>query len=95
MSLCSSGAQEISSENVRKVVSRVVPAYPELARNMNVRGTVRLQVLVAPNGTVKAVKVYGGHPVLVDAAERAVYKWRWERDSHESNELIELQFNPR
>ncbi len=86
--------QQGSSETTRKVTNRVVPGYPELARAMNVRGIVRLEVLVAPNGTVKSVKVIGGHPVLVQAAERAVQKWKWERVEHESNEAIELRFNP-
>src|SRR6266851_162701 len=87
------GAQQGSSETTRRVTNRVVPGYPELARAMNVRGIVRLEVLVAPNGTVKSVKVIGGHPVLVQAAERAVQKWKWERVEHESNEAIELRFN--
>ncbi|MFY9562209.1 MAG: energy transducer TonB [Terriglobales bacterium] len=87
-------AQQDSSENTRRVTNRVVPAYPELARTMNVKGSVRLEVVVAPNGTVKSVKVMGGHPVLVQAAERAVQKWKWERAGHESNEAIELRFNP-
>ena len=88
------GAQQGSSETTRRVTNRVVPAYPELARAMNVRGIVRLEVLVAPNGTVKAVKVMGGHPLLVQAAERAVQKWKWERVERESNEAMELRFNP-
>jgi len=78
----------------RKVTSRVVPAYPELARAMNVKGSVRLQVVVAPNGTAKSVKVIGGHPVLAQAAERAVQKWKWERVAHDTSEPIELRFNP-
>ena len=88
------GAQQDSSEMTRKVTSRVVPAYPELARVMNVKGSVRLQVVVAPNGTAKSVKVIGGHPVLAQAAERAVQKWKWERSGRETNEPIELRFNP-
>jgi len=88
------GAQQDSPETTRRVTNRVVPAYPELARSMNVKGSVRLEVLVAPNGTVKSVKVIGGHPVLVQAAERAMQKWKWERAGHESNEAIELRFNP-
>ena len=87
-------AQENSSETIRHVTSRVVPAYPELARAMNVKGTVRLQVVVAPNGTAKSVKVIGGHPVLAQAAERAVQKWKWERVAHDTSEPIELRFNP-
>ena len=87
------GAQQ-DSEMIRKVTSRVVPAYPELARAMNVKGAVRLEVVVAPNGTARSVKVIGGHPVLAQAAERAVQKWKWERSGHETNEPIELRFNP-
>ena len=87
-------AQQDSSEMTRKVTSSVVPAYPELARAMNVKGSVRLQVVVAPNGTAKSVKVIGGHPVLAQAAERAVQKWKWERVAHDTSEPIELRFNP-
>jgi len=87
------GAQQ-DSEMIRKVTSRVVPVYPELARAMNVKGAVRLEVVVAPNGTARSVKVIGGHPVLAQAAERAVQKWKWERSGHETNEPIELRFNP-
>ena len=87
-------AQQGSSETTRKVINRVVPAYPEMARRMNVKGIVRLEAVVATNGTVKSVKVIGGHPVLVQVSERAVQKWKWERAGHESNEPIELRFNP-
>ena len=87
-------AQGDSSETTRRVMSRVVPAYPELARTMNVKGSVRLEVVVAPNGTAKSVKVIGGHPVLAQAAERAVQKWKWERVAHDTREPIELRFNP-
>ena len=76
------------------MTNRVVPAYPELARTMNVKGIVRLDVLVAPDGTVKSVKAIGGHPVLVQAAERGVQKWKWEPAGRESNEVVELRFNP-
>ena len=80
------------SESARRVTNRVTPSYPELARTMHMKGIVKLEVLVAPNGTVKTIKTIGGHPVLVDAAERAVQKWRWEPAGHESQEVIELNF---
>ena len=86
--------QAPAPESTRKVTNRVAPPYPELARAMNVKGSVRLEVIVAPNGTVKSVKVLGGHPVLAQAAERAVQKWQWERAAHESSEWVELRFNP-
>ena|SRR5258705_13103632 len=88
------GAQQDSSESVRKVKNRVTPAYPELARAMHVKGNVRLEVVVAANGNIKSVSVVGGHPVLAQAAQRAVEKWKWAPAAHESTEAIELRFNP-
>jgi len=41
----------------RKVKSRVAPIYPQLARQMNISGMVKVQVTVAANGTVKAMAV--------------------------------------
>jgi hypothetical protein len=70
-------AQE-TSEGSRKVMTKVVPQYPNLARSMRLQGVVRADVLVAPNGTVKLIAVKGGQPVLVDAAEHALREWKWD-----------------
>jgi len=86
-------AQE-SSESVRKILTRVAPQYPTLARTMNIRGGVRVVALVAPNGTVKSVEVKGGHPVLAEAAQNAVRRWKFEPASHETSEFVEIQFAP-
>lgn len=86
------GQQE--SESNRKVVSRVVPSYPELARKMGVKGTVRLMATVAPSGLVKGLSPKGGHPLLVQAAESAVEKWKWEPLNHETTESVDLKFDP-
>jgi TonB family protein len=86
-------AQE-SSEGSRKVVTKVVPQYPSLARSMHIQGSVRTDVLVAANGKVKSVEVKGGHPLLGQAAQDAVRQWMWEPAAHETHESIELRFNP-
>jgi TonB family protein len=86
-------AQEVSAGS-RKVVDRVVPQYPTVARRMNIQGVVRLDVLVAPNGTVKSVDVRGGHPLLVQSAQSALIQWKWEPAPRETHETIELKFNP-
>jgi len=86
-------AQE-SSESVRKILTRVAPQYPSLARSMNIRGTVRAVATVAPNGTVKSVEVKGGHPVLAEAAQNALRQWKFEPASHETYEIIEIRFAP-
>jgi TonB family protein len=86
-------AQEPST-GARKVVTRVTPQYPNIARRMSIQGNVRVDVLVAPNGAVRAVEVKGGHPVLADAAQNALRQWKWEPAAHETHETIELKFNP-
>jgi TonB family protein len=54
----------------------VIPHYPELARQMNLAGTVKLAVTVAPNRTVKSMQTVGGNSVLLKAAQGAIYKWK-------------------
>ena len=78
----------------RKLLDRVAPSYPALARNMALEGIVKVEALVAPDGSVKTVDVKGGHPVLAQAAANAVRRWKWEVSSHESHELVELKFTP-
>jgi len=87
--------QEDQPVGKRKVVNRIVPSYPQLARTMNLKGTVRIEAVVAPNGAVKSVAVKGGHPVLVQAAENVIQKWRWEPATHETHEPIEFNFDPK
>ena len=48
---------------------------------MNISGTVKIEVVVASNGTVKEARVVGGHPVLANAALDAAKKWRFEPSS--------------
>jgi TonB family protein len=82
----------VAQESTRKVVTRVSPQYPNLARTMNIQGNVKADVLVAPNGTVKSIQIKGGHPLLGQAAENAIREWKWEPTPHETHEIIELKF---
>ncbi len=82
------------SDIVRRAKTRVQPAYPELARKMNITGTVKVEVVVAPNGTVKDAKVVGGHPLLATAALDAVKKWRFEPAPGESTGIVDFKFEP-
>jgi len=88
-------AQDATGEIARRTKSRVQPAYPELARKMNLTGTVKVEVVVAPNGSVKDAKVVGGHPVLANAALEAVKKWRFEPAAMESSGVVDFKFEPR
>lgn len=78
----------------RKVKSKVFPVYPEIAKRMSIAGTVKVEVVVAPNGTVKSTKVMGGHPVLVDCAVEAAKKWRFEAGPEETTQIVEFKFLP-
>jgi TonB family protein len=88
-----SSAQE-QPEAKRKVVNRVVKVYPELARKMQIHGTVRVEVVIAPSGKVKMTHVIGGNPVLAQSAVGAIEQWKWAPAPQETQELIELSFHP-
>ena len=76
----------------RKVKFKVEPQYPEIARKLGLRGVVKIEIVVAPNGSVKDTKVIGGHPILVNAAVDAVKKWKFESAGAESTTLREFRF---
>ena len=76
----------------RKVKVDVKPTYPAMAKKMSVSGTVKLELVVAPNGTVKNIKVLGGHPLLVEAAETAAKQRKYEPGPEETTELVAFNF---
>ena len=78
--------------NKRPVKHLVTPMYPELAKKLNLTGTVRVEVTIAPDGTVRRTRVVGGHPVLASEAERAAEKSTFEPGPTETVEIIEFKF---
>ena len=58
-----------------KLVKKVVPIYPPLARQARVSGTVQLIGVIAKDGTIQQLQVVSGHPLLVKAALDAVRQW--------------------
>ena len=87
-------AQQDQPESRRKIVSKVVPNYPSLAQKMRIAGSVKVEAVVAPNGTVKSASILGGHPVLAQAGVDAVRRYRFEAAPNETRELIILIFHP-
>ena len=84
-----------NDEFVRRAKTKVQPSYPELARKMQISGTVKIEVTVAPNGSVKEARVVGGHPVLANSALDAAKKWRFEPAAADSTGVIDFKFEPR
>ncbi len=76
----------------RAIVSRVSPAYPELARRMHVSGKVVLLVTIQPDGKVSATKVESGHALLAPAAQDAVSRWRFVPAPEASESEIDVNF---
>jgi periplasmic protein TonB len=60
-----------------KLIHRIEPEYPELARRARVYGVVLLKVTVDEVGIVTDVEPVRGHPLLVPAAVDAVRQWRY------------------
>ena len=82
-----------AEENKRKVKTKVAPAYPELAKRMNVVGRVKIEVIITPDGHVKSTRALGGHPLLVQACIEAVKEWRFAAAPEETTQLVEFEFN--
>src|SRR6516225_3420357 len=61
-----------------KLVNRVQPVYPPLARQTRISGTVKLHAIIGKDGTVQQLQVVSGHPLLVQAALDAVKQWRYQ-----------------
>ena len=87
---CSSPA--LAQANSRKLKTRVDPVYPEVARRNNVRGTARVELVIAQDGRVKDVKVLGGHPILVEAVMEVINKWKYEPATEESTVIVKFDF---
>ncbi len=61
-----------------KLINRVQPQYPPLARQTRISGTVRLHAIIGKNGQVEQLEVMSGHPLLVQAALDAVRQWKYQ-----------------
>jgi TonB family protein len=81
-------------EGPRRLERNAPPEYPDIAKRMNLAGTVQVQALVKVDGTVKEVKVLGGHPLLADALAHAVMQWKYQPASKESVEVVKFTFVP-
>ena len=61
-----------------KLIKRVMPVYPELAKRARISGTVRLMGIIAKDGTVEKLELVSGPPMLAQAALEAVRQWVYQ-----------------
>ncbi len=72
-----------------KIITRVVPPYPPIAKAARISGTVHLLGVIAKDGTIQKLQVISGHPLLVQAALDAVRQWTY-RPTYLNNEVVEV-----
>jgi periplasmic protein TonB len=60
-----------------RIIHKVIPKYPPLARHARISGTVRFTAIIARDGTIQNLTFVSGHPLLVQAAADAVRQWRY------------------
>lgn len=66
-----------SKEMGERVINRVAPIYPPLARQARIQGTVMLREVINKSGDVQSVQLISGHPMLAPAAIAAVKQWKY------------------
>jgi len=92
--VCLLASCAVAQESGRKVTYKVEPVYPDVAKRLDISGSVRLAITVSPQGTVREIKVMGGHPLLVNAAVTAVHWWKYTPGS-ETVETVVADFTGR
>ena len=54
------------------------PAYPQIALAVHSQGTVKLEAIIAADGSIKNLRLLSGPPLLVKAAMEAVAQWKYQ-----------------
>jgi periplasmic protein TonB len=60
-----------------RLISRVMPAYPALAKETRIQGIVEFRATISKQGNIENLQLVRGHPLLVNAAREAVLQWKY------------------
>jgi periplasmic protein TonB len=60
-----------------RVLRRVQPPYPVIAKHAHIQGSVQVQIDISETGVVTNVTLLSGHPLLRDAALQAAKQWQF------------------
>ncbi len=61
-----------------KLMKKVIPEYPSLAKTARLSGVVHLLGVIAKDGTIQNLELISGHPILASAALAAVRQWVYQ-----------------
>jgi len=82
----------VPQEAQPKLLKKVVPAYPDILKKMSVSGTVRVEVTINPDGSVKDVENRGGNAIFVDSVAAAVRGWKYAPAEHPRTADVSVTF---
>ena len=91
LSIAGAGAH---AQETRKTLNNPTPVYPDTARQFRLTGVVKVQIVIAPDGQIKDVKVLGGHPVLANAVQETLKNWKYAPASSETTATLVFNFHP-
>ena len=60
-----------------RVLRRVQPPYPVIAKQAHIQGSVQVQIDISETGLVTNVTLLSGHPLLREAAMQAAKQWQF------------------
>jgi TonB family protein len=89
-----SWSQQDPKTSDRKLITRIEPQYPATLERLYIGGVVRLELVVAANGTVQGAKLIGGNPILGQSAIAAVKQWKYTPGRSETTTVVRLEFDP-
>jgi TonB family protein len=92
--LCAAAVVSASGQEARKAISKPAPRYPEVAKQLRLVGTVKVEIVIGTDGKVKSTNVIGGHPLLVDATLVALKEWKYEPAKTETTVALTFEFHP-
>jgi periplasmic protein TonB len=58
-------------------IAKVVPEYPQMAKQMRLAGRVEVEVVIDADGNVEKTQVVTGNALLSSAATSALKKWKF------------------
>jgi TonB family protein len=83
-----------SGQEARRAIAKPTPRYPEIAKKLNLVGSVKVEIEIAADGKVKVMNVVGGHPLLVDSVVSTLKEWKYEPAKTETAATLTFDFRP-
>lgn len=94
VSLSSSLPSLVVAQGTISPVRIVSMEYPVLARQAQIQGVVRISAEISGSGDVGLIKLSSGPPILADAAQKNLLRWKFSQATHLESEsrLVNLVY---